>query len=60
MDVGEEVGWVKVNVDMAGYYLVHYDGSGWDDLIQLLKDNHTALTFMDRTHLIHNAFQLTT
>uniref|UniRef100_A0A8K9WX97 Aminopeptidase n=1 Tax=Oncorhynchus mykiss TaxID=8022 RepID=A0A8K9WX97_ONCMY len=60
VDVGEEVGWVKVNVDMAGYYLVHYDGSGWDDLIQLLKDNHTALTFMDRTHLIHNAFQLTT
>uniref|UniRef100_A0AAZ3R4K0 Aminopeptidase n=1 Tax=Oncorhynchus tshawytscha TaxID=74940 RepID=A0AAZ3R4K0_ONCTS len=60
MEVGEEVGWVKVNVDMAGYYLVHYDGSGWDDLIQLLKDNHTALTFMDRTHLIHNAFQLTT
>uniref|UniRef100_A0A8C7CIX6 Aminopeptidase n=1 Tax=Oncorhynchus kisutch TaxID=8019 RepID=A0A8C7CIX6_ONCKI len=60
VEVGEEVGWVKVNVDMAGYYLVHYDGSGWDDLIQLLKDNHTALTFMDRTHLIHNAFQLTT
>ncbi|CAB1322060.1 unnamed protein product [Coregonus sp. 'balchen'] len=49
-----------VNVDMAGYYLVHYDGSGWDDLIQLLKNNHTALSFMDRTHLIHNAFQLTT
>ncbi|XP_014016590.1 endoplasmic reticulum aminopeptidase 2 [Salmo salar] len=60
VEVGEEVGWVKVNVDMAGYYLVHYDGSGWDDLIQLLKNNHTALSFMDRTHLIHNAFQLTT
>ncbi|XP_031685803.1 endoplasmic reticulum aminopeptidase 2 isoform X2 [Oncorhynchus kisutch] len=60
VEVGEEVGWVKVNVDMAGYYLVHYDGPGWDDLIQLLKDNHTALSFMDRTHLIHNAFQLTT
>uniref|UniRef100_A0A8C7L8A7 Aminopeptidase n=1 Tax=Oncorhynchus kisutch TaxID=8019 RepID=A0A8C7L8A7_ONCKI len=43
VEVGEEVGWVKVNVDMAGYYLVHYDGPGWDDLIQLLKDNHTAL-----------------
>uniref|UniRef100_A0A8C7CAC4 Aminopeptidase n=1 Tax=Oncorhynchus kisutch TaxID=8019 RepID=A0A8C7CAC4_ONCKI len=28
VEVGEEVGWVKVNVDMAGYYLVHYDGSG--------------------------------
>uniref|UniRef100_A0A674CI77 Aminopeptidase n=1 Tax=Salmo trutta TaxID=8032 RepID=A0A674CI77_SALTR len=60
VEVGEEVGWVKVNVDMAGYYLVHYDGSGWDDLIQLLKNNHTALSFMDRTHIIHNAFQLTT
>ncbi|XP_010864060.3 endoplasmic reticulum aminopeptidase 2 [Esox lucius] len=60
VEVGEEVGWVKVNVDMAGYYLVHYDGSGWDVLTQLLKDNHTALSYMDRTHLIHNAFQLTT
>ncbi|KAL0979300.1 hypothetical protein UPYG_G00183370 [Umbra pygmaea] len=60
VEVGAKSGWVKVNVDMAGYYLVHYHGSGWDQLTQLLKNNHTALSFMDRTHLIHNAFQLST
>uniref|UniRef100_A0A8C5BMV9 Aminopeptidase n=1 Tax=Gadus morhua TaxID=8049 RepID=A0A8C5BMV9_GADMO len=50
--------WVKVNTDMAGYYLVHYEGRGWDQLTQLLRENHTALSYHDRTHLIHNAFQL--
>ena len=58
MDVEEEAGWVKMNTDMAGYYLVHYEGRGWDQLTQLLRENHTALSYQDRTHLIHNAFQL--
>ncbi|KAM6965333.1 endoplasmic reticulum aminopeptidase 2 [Aplochiton taeniatus] len=58
--VGAEVHWVKVNVDMAGYYLVHYEGSGWEDMTRLLRENHTALSHSDRTHLIHNAFQLVT
>ncbi|XP_076006764.1 endoplasmic reticulum aminopeptidase 2 [Genypterus blacodes] len=58
--IGEEVGWVKVNADMTGYYVVHYEGSGWDDMIKLLRENHTALSYKDRTHLIHNAFQLVT
>ncbi|KAK0145219.1 Endoplasmic reticulum aminopeptidase 2 [Merluccius polli] len=56
--VGEEVRWVKVNTDMAGYYLVHYEDGGWDQLTHLLRENHTALSYQDRTHLIHNAFQL--
>ncbi|KAF5893715.1 endoplasmic reticulum aminopeptidase 1-like, partial [Clarias magur] len=54
----EEVDWIKFNVDMSGYYIVHYEGSGWDDLIALLKHNHTALTSNDRASLINNAFQL--
>ncbi|XP_066509229.1 endoplasmic reticulum aminopeptidase 1-like isoform X2 [Hoplias malabaricus] len=54
----EEVDWVKFNVDMSGYYIVHYEGSGWDDLILLLKYNHTALSSNDRASLINNAFQL--
>ncbi|TRY65921.1 hypothetical protein DNTS_026618 [Danionella cerebrum] len=54
----EEVAWIKFNVDMAGYYIVHYEGSGWDDLITLLKHNHTALSSNDRASLINNAFQL--
>ncbi|XP_008335053.1 endoplasmic reticulum aminopeptidase 2 [Cynoglossus semilaevis] len=58
--VGEEVSWVKVNTDMTGYYLVHYEDGGWDNMIDLLRENHTALSYKDRTHLIHNAFQLVT
>lgn len=58
--VGEEVDWVKVNTDMSGYYLVHYEGGGWDDLSKLLRENHTALSYKDRTHLIHDSFQLVT
>ncbi|XP_072520732.1 endoplasmic reticulum aminopeptidase 1b [Salminus brasiliensis] len=54
----EEVDWVKFNVDMSGYYIVHYEGSGWDDLITLLKHNHTALSSNDRASLINNVFQL--
>ncbi|KAK6492484.1 endoplasmic reticulum aminopeptidase 2-like isoform X1 [Huso huso] len=53
-----EVSWVKFNADMNGYYVVHYEGDGWDSLIHLLDRNHTALSHKDRTNLIHNAFQL--
>uniref|UniRef100_A0A3P8VTF6 Endoplasmic reticulum aminopeptidase 2 n=1 Tax=Cynoglossus semilaevis TaxID=244447 RepID=A0A3P8VTF6_CYNSE len=56
--VGEEVSRVKVNTDMTGYYLVHYEDGGWDNMINLLRENHTALSYKDRTYLIHNAFQL--
>ncbi|XP_077418444.1 endoplasmic reticulum aminopeptidase 2 [Vanacampus margaritifer] len=58
--VGEKVNWVKVNVDMTGYYVVHYEDGGWEELTKLLRENHTALSYKDRTHLIHNAFQLVT
>lgn len=60
INIGEEVNWVKVNSDMTGYYVVHYDNGGWDDMTRLLLENHTALSYKDRTHLIHNAFQLVT
>lgn len=54
----EEVDWVKFNVDMSGYYMVHYEGQGWSSIIELLKNNHTALSSNDRASLINNAFQL--
>ncbi|XP_040011887.1 endoplasmic reticulum aminopeptidase 1b isoform X2 [Xiphias gladius] len=54
----EEVDWVKFNVDMSGYYMVHYAGEGWSSIIRLLQHNHTALTSNDRASLIHNVFQL--
>ncbi|KAK2837913.1 hypothetical protein Q5P01_015125 [Channa striata] len=54
----EEVDWVKFNVDMSGYYMVHYVGEGWNSIIKVLHHNHTALSSNDRASLIHNVFQL--
>ncbi|XP_006885438.1 PREDICTED: endoplasmic reticulum aminopeptidase 1 [Elephantulus edwardii] len=54
----EEVEWIKFNVGMNGYYIVHYEGDGWDSLTGLLKEAHTAISSNDRASLINNAFQL--
>lgn len=54
----QEVDWVKFNVDMSGYYMVHYADSGWDAIINLLQSNHTVLSGNDRASLIHDVFQL--
>ncbi|NXG48648.1 ERAP1 aminopeptidase, partial [Psilopogon haemacephalus] len=54
----EEVEWIKFNVDMNGYYIVHYAEEGWDPLISLLRDSHTLLSSSDRANLINNVFQL--
>ncbi|PKU37936.1 endoplasmic reticulum aminopeptidase 1 [Limosa lapponica baueri] len=54
----EEVEWIKFNVDMNGYYIVHYEDDGWDRLINLLRENHTAISSNDRASLINNVFQL--
>ncbi|XP_043920045.1 endoplasmic reticulum aminopeptidase 2-like [Protopterus annectens] len=58
IELDREADWVKFNVDMNGYYVVHYEGEGWNALTKLLEKNHTFLSHKDRTHLIHNAFQL--
>ncbi|KAK1345103.1 hypothetical protein QTO34_013810 [Cnephaeus nilssonii] len=58
LDLPENTNWVKFNVNSNGYYIVHYEGHGWDQLIQQLNQNHTLLRPKDRTGLIHDAFQL--
>uniref|UniRef100_A0A8C0Y4A0 Aminopeptidase n=1 Tax=Castor canadensis TaxID=51338 RepID=A0A8C0Y4A0_CASCN len=54
----EAVEWIKFNVGMNGYYIVHYEDDGWDSLTGLLKGTHTAISSNDRASLINNAFQL--
>ncbi|MEQ2212065.1 Endoplasmic reticulum aminopeptidase 1, partial [Xenoophorus captivus] len=54
----EDVDWVKFNVNMSGYYMVHYAGEGWNSIIKLLQYNHTAISGNDRASLIQNVFQL--
>uniref|UniRef100_A0A5F5Q0F8 Aminopeptidase n=1 Tax=Equus caballus TaxID=9796 RepID=A0A5F5Q0F8_HORSE len=58
LDLPEKTSWVKFNVDSNGYYIVHYEGHGWDQLITQLNQNHTLLRPKDRIGLIHDAFQL--
>lgn len=54
----EEVEWIKFNVGMNGYYIVHYESDGWDALTGLLQGTHTAISSNDRASLINSAFQL--
>ncbi|KAM5167989.1 endoplasmic reticulum aminopeptidase 1 isoform 2-T2 [Callospermophilus lateralis] len=54
----EAVEWIKFNVRMSGYYIVHYEDDGWDSLTGLLKGAHTTISSNDRASLINNAFQL--
>uniref|UniRef100_A0A8C5VYY8 Aminopeptidase n=1 Tax=Microcebus murinus TaxID=30608 RepID=A0A8C5VYY8_MICMU len=58
LDLPEETSWVKFNVDSNGYYIVHYEGNGWDQLIEQLNQNHMLLRPKDRIGLIHDVFQL--
>ncbi|KGL74078.1 Leucyl-cystinyl aminopeptidase, partial [Tinamus guttatus] len=57
IELPEEVEWIKFNVEMSGYYIVHYT-EDWKTLIDLLKKNHTALSAKDRANLINNIFSL--
>ncbi|KAM8792935.1 leucyl-cystinyl aminopeptidase isoform 1-T1 [Eudromia elegans] len=57
IELPEEVEWIKFNVEMSGYYIVHYT-EDWETLIDLLKKNHTALSAKDRANLINNIFSL--
>ncbi|XP_063138683.1 endoplasmic reticulum aminopeptidase 1 isoform X4 [Rattus norvegicus] len=54
----EAVEWIKFNVGMNGYYIVHYGDDGWASLNGLLKEAHTTISSNDRASLINNAFQL--
>lgn len=53
-----QVEWIKFNVDMRGYYIVHYEDQGWEALISQLQHNHTVFSGNDRASLIHDIFQL--
>ncbi|XP_051924775.1 endoplasmic reticulum aminopeptidase 1b [Hippocampus zosterae] len=56
--IPNDVDWIKFNVDMSGYYVVHYGKQGWKNMIKLLHNNHTALSGKDRASLIHDVFRL--
>jgi len=58
INLTEEVQWVKVNTNMNGYYIVHYEDDDWEALIKQLKTNPYVLSDKDRANLINNIFEL--
>nr|XP_003920778.2 leucyl-cystinyl aminopeptidase isoform X1 [Saimiri boliviensis boliviensis] len=58
INLTEEVEWVKVNINMNGYYIVHYADDDWEALIKQLKRNPHVLSDKDRANLINNIFEL--
>ncbi|XP_074061294.1 leucyl-cystinyl aminopeptidase [Macrotis lagotis] len=58
LNLEEEVQWVKFNMDMTGYYIVHYADDDWEAIINQLRRNISVLSDQDRTGLINNIFEL--
>nr|XP_015307205.1 PREDICTED: leucyl-cystinyl aminopeptidase isoform X1 [Macaca fascicularis] len=58
INLTEEGLWVKVNINMNGYYIVHYADDDWEALINQLKINPYVLSDKDRANLINNIFEL--
>ncbi|XP_072372444.1 leucyl-cystinyl aminopeptidase [Scyliorhinus torazame] len=54
----QNVTWVKFNMNMNGYYIVHYEGNASKELFGLLQTNHLAFSDHDRAGFINNAFVL--
>ncbi len=48
--------YVYCNTDFAGYYIMDYTNTNWQDLSGALDNNNTQLTEIDRANLLNNAF----
>ncbi|CAH0561852.1 unnamed protein product [Brassicogethes aeneus] len=57
-ELSPEIKWIKANVNQTGFYRVMYDDDMWQNLINLLKNHHTALSAADRASLLDDAFTL--
>ena len=44
--------WIKANVNMTGFYRVHYDKDNWEQLSQQLRLDHTVSNFTLVTKLL--------
>ncbi|XP_052782181.1 putative aminopeptidase-2 isoform X1 [Mya arenaria] len=49
-------GWILGNIQQYGVYRVNYDENNWNELIKQLKDNHTAISTINRAQIINDAF----
>lgn len=54
----EATEWIKINVNMSGYYIVNYAEEDWEALIKQLHTDPTVMSDQDRASLINNIFEL--
>ena len=54
----DNIKWIKANLNGTGYYRVMYPEDIWKGLTAQLKDDHTALSAVDRAQLLDDAFSL--
>ncbi|CAL8262791.1 unnamed protein product [Merluccius merluccius] len=50
--------WVLANVNVTGYYRVHYDRGNWDKLLGQLRADHRVIPLINRAQLVDDAFNL--
>ena len=55
---GNNLAWLKANIDLQGFYRVNYDSKGWANLSSQLKKDHTVFSVSDRVGLMDDAFSL--
>lgn len=49
---------VQVNQHQLGYYRVNYNDDHWDNLIEILKENHKTFSEQSRAQLIDDSVNL--
>ena len=54
----DNIKWIKANLNGTGYYRVMYPEDIWKGLTAQLKDDHLALSAVDRAQLLDDAFSL--
>ncbi|PNF17921.1 hypothetical protein B7P43_G02198 [Cryptotermes secundus] len=58
IEIPRNATWFKINYHQKGYYRVNYDTKSWEQFIELLKTDLTALDIPDRAHLLDDIFSL--
>ncbi|KAF6213765.1 hypothetical protein GE061_011487 [Apolygus lucorum] len=56
--IPEGVRWFKLNADQVGYYRVNYTESEWENLKNVLIENPSEMSDIDRANLIDDSFAL--
>ena len=57
-DMPHENEWVIFNTQETGYYRVNYDDRNWQNLINLLIQNHSKIHDINRAQILNDGLNL--